>query len=149
MKYLLVLIVGIALGIYVDRYQLRRPGDPGPVVVAPGTPVRDGVNDKMTQWRLTPEDIRQDLARTGEVVRTQASAVGEKISDARIITVVKAKYILDRDLSAAEIHVSVDQAHVTLVGKVDTPELVGRAVALALDTDGVIGVDSKLAVTRL
>jgi osmotically-inducible protein OsmY len=59
---------------------------------------------------------------------------------------VKAKYILDRDLSACDIHVSVLDGRVTLSGSTGSPDLVGRAVALALDTDGVLGVDSKVGI---
>ncbi len=148
MKYLIILVLGVALGIYVDRYQLRWPELTRPVSSEHGAAVRDGLDDKLHQWRLTPDDIRQDLARTGQVVRNQASNVGEKMSDARIVAVVKSKYILDRDLSAVEIHVSAHDGRVALEGTVDTPDLVGRAVALALDTGGVSGVDSKLVIPK-
>ncbi len=148
MKYLVILVIGVALGIYIDRYQLRpqAPFVPATIQTAASTP--SGVEEKMREWRLAPDDIKQDLARTGEVVRNQAHVVGEKISDARILAVVKAKYILDRDLSACDIHVSVLDSRVTLSGSADAPDLVGRAVALALDTDGVSGVDSKVGIAQ-
>ncbi len=146
MKYIVVLLVGIALGLYIARYQLHLPAVSTFPSSEPAPAARSGFDEKMRQWRLTPDDIKQDLARTGEVVRNQADAVGVKIADARIVAVVKAKYILDRDLSAYDLHVSVNEGRVALSGSVATPDLLGRAVALALDTDGVAGVDSKLAI---
>ncbi|HXQ81762.1 MAG TPA: BON domain-containing protein [Opitutaceae bacterium] len=148
MKFLIILALGFALGIYVDRYQLRQPEDAKHAANESLASARDGFDEKMRQWRLTPDDIRQDLAHTGEVARTQAHAVREKISDARIVAVVKAKYILDRDLSACDIKVSAHDGLVALGGAVGSPELVGRAVALAMDTDGVSGVESKLEAAQ-
>jgi osmotically-inducible protein OsmY len=108
--------------------------------------VKDAINEKLTEWHLTPDDIKDDLAKTGEVVRTKTQAVGEKIADARIVTVIKAKYVLDHDLSAIDISVGSQDGEVALGGTVASPELVGKAIVLALDTDGVRGVTSKITV---
>jgi osmotically-inducible protein OsmY len=108
--------------------------------------VKDAINEKLTEWHLTPDDIKGDLAKTGQVVRTKAQAVGGEISDARIVTVIKAKYVLDHDLSAIDISVDSQNGAVELGGTVASPELIGKAVVLALDTDGVRGVTSKIAV---
>ncbi len=108
--------------------------------------VKDAVSDKLTEWHLTPDDIKGDLAKTGQVVRTKAQAVGEKISDARIVTVIKAKFVLDSSLSAPDISVESHEGEVTLGGTVASPELIGRAVMLTLDTDGVHSVVSKITV---
>lgn len=108
--------------------------------------VKDAVSDKLAEWHLTPDDIKSDLAKTGQVVRTKAQAVGEKISDARIVTVIKAKFVLDSSLSAPDISVESHEGEVTLGGTVASPELIGRALILALDTDGVRSVVSKITV---
>jgi len=108
--------------------------------------VKETVAGKLEDWHLTPDEIKADLAKTGEVVRTKAHAAGATIADARIVTVIKAKYVLDRDLSAIDIAVSADSGEVVLAGSVASPELIGRALQLALDTDGVRRVTSKLAV---
>jgi osmotically-inducible protein OsmY len=110
------------------------------------TDVKDDVNEKLTEWHLTPDDIKDDLAKTGQIVRTKAQAVGGKIADARIVTVIKAKYVMDHDLSAIDISVDSQDGEVALGGTVASPELVGKAVVLALDTDGVRGVTSKITV---
>src|ERR1700676_917130 len=62
-------------------------------------------------------------------------------------TIIKAKYVLDHDLSAIDISVDSQDGDVALGGTVSSPELVGKAVVLALDTDGVRGVTSKITVT--
>ena len=67
-------------------------------------------------------------------------------ADARIITAIKAKYAGDPDLSVWKISVSCDQGHVTLSGTVSAEADIGKAVALALETDGVRDVTSTLAV---
>jgi osmotically-inducible protein OsmY len=150
MKYLVILAIGFGIGLYVDRYELRppAPAPPSPSQIITGKSDQQELDEKIREWHLTPDDIKQDLARTSEVVRNQADAVGAKMSDERILAVVKAKYILDRDLASSDIHVSVNGGRVTLTGSVGSAELLGRAVALALDTGGVSGVDSKLSVTQ-
>jgi hypothetical protein len=148
MKYLVILALGFALGLYVAHFQLQIPTHLGTTASAPRHSASEEFDEKLREWRLTPNDIKQDLAHTGEVVRNQADIVGGKISDERILAVVKAKYILDRDLSANDVRVSVHAGRVTLGGSVGSPDLVGRAVALALDTDGVSGVESRLAISQ-
>jgi gas vesicle protein len=108
--------------------------------------IKEAIANKLVEWHLTADDIKNDLAKTGQVVRTKTQAVGEKISDGRIIAVIKAKYVLDRDLSARDISVGSHDGEVDLGGTVASPELIGKAVALALDTDGVHGVTSKISV---
>jgi osmotically-inducible protein OsmY len=132
----------------VQSADKSQPNDPSLADRARDTAhdVKDAVNDKLTAWHLTSDDIKNDIAKTGQVVRTKAQAVGEKISDARIVAVIKAKYVLDRDLSAIDIGVDSQDGEVALGGTVASPELIGQAIALALDTDGVRGVTSKITV---
>jgi osmotically-inducible protein OsmY len=105
---------------------------------------------KLAAWHLTPEEISKDLSRTGQVVRTKAEAVGDSIVsatvNARIVTTIKAKYTLDKELSGRAIEVACDNGHVTLSGSTSNPALIAKAVALALDTEGVTQVTAKLAV---
>jgi len=150
MKYLVILAIGFGLGLYVDRYELRPPlpAPAGASQITVGKSDQEELEGKMREWHLTPDDIKQDLARTKEIVRNQAEVVGAKISDDRILAVVKAKYVLDRDLASCDIHVSVNGGRVTLTGSVGSAELLGRAVALAMDTGGVSGVDSRMSVAQ-
>jgi len=111
---------------------------------------KDAVADKLTEWKLTPADIKADLEKSGRVVREKTLAAGEKaggaIDNARIVTDINGKYVADKDLSALKINVDADQGVVTLRGTVQSAGLIGRAIELALDTDGVTQVVSLLQV---
>lgn len=123
-----------------------------PSTRAPGT--RDTIEDALARilrdWSLTPEDVRRQLDRAGRVIKREGGALGERLEDAtldaRIVTVIKAKYTLDGTLSAWDIAVASTNGHVTLAGTVNEPDLVVRAVVIALDTSGVVDVVSTLRV---
>jgi len=157
MKAALIFFLIGALAGGLSLYFYRR--DPAPATTpAPGEPTltqkaresaaeaRESIAAKLESWRLTPDDIRRDLAETGRVVRSKARAAGEKVADARIVAVIKAKYVLERDLSALDINVDCRDGEVTLTGTVDSAERLGRAVVLALDTEGVHNVVSRLTL---
>ncbi len=107
---------------------------------------RDSITRKLQEWDLDTDAIKRDLAKGGEIVRSKAKVAGEKITDARIVTVIKAKYVVERDLSALDIRVACTDGAVTLSGTVPTAEHLGRAVAIALDTDGVHNVLSTVTL---
>ena len=111
---------------------------------------KNAVSDKIVEWKLTPSDIRADLDKGGRVVRSKTRAAGERVGEvmdnARIVTVVNSKLVGDSDLSALKINVDADNGTVTLKGTVNSVDLIGRAIALALDTDGVYEVISLLTV---
>ena len=111
---------------------------------------RQALEAKLEAWELRPEDIREELSEQGEVVRRKSREVGEAVSDAasdtRITATIKARLAADPDLSAFSVSVSTTDGKVTLSGKVKSPELVGKAVALALETDGAREVVSTLQV---
>jgi len=110
----------------------------------------DALRAKLDTFDLHGDQIKDELARTGEVIRGKAHDLGEATldaaSDARAVTEIKAKYAEDSTLSVWKISVGCDQGHVTLSGTVSSPDDIGRAVALALDADGVRDVTSTLQV---
>lgn len=141
----IIFILGLAIGAYAMHvYDQRELGSAG-YAEASG-PRQDAVSQKIEQWHLTPEDIRADLARTGQVVRENTHQVGDRLSDARIVAEIKAKYLLDKDLSAVDIHVDSSNGVVALTGTVASADLIGKAVVLALDTGGVRTVTARLSV---
>lgn len=114
------------------------------------TNVKDTVSAKLTEWHLTGADIKADLQKGGQVVRTKSAAAGEKIAtvadNARIVALIKTKYVADSDLSALKINVDANAGAVTLTGTVASADLIGRAIVLALDTQGVTQVTSLLTI---
>ena len=99
---------------------------------------------------LTPENIRDELARSGKVIRRKTEAAGAAISDAtadaRITAAIKLKLVGDPDLSAVSISVNTTGGCVTLSGSVSSLQNISRAMALAYDTEGVTQVISVLQV---
>lgn len=157
MKTALIFFLIGALAGGLSLYLYRRDSVPAAAPAAGESPLtqkardsaaeaRDAIAAKLDAWHLTPADIRRDLAETGRVVRSKARDAGERVSDARIVTAIKAKYVLERDLSAFDINVDCRDGEVTLTGTVDSAERLGRAVVLALDTEGVHNVVSRLTL---
>jgi hypothetical protein len=110
----------------------------------------DALRAKLDTLDLHGDQVKDELAKTGEVIRRKAHDIGDAAadaaSDARAVTEIKAKYVEDSTLSVWKISVSCGQGHVALSGTVSSPDDIGRAVALALDADGVRDVTSTLQV---
>jgi hyperosmotically inducible protein len=113
--------------------------------------VKDLVATKLVEWHLTPEEIKAELERTGRVVRAKTDAAVAKseviIDNARVVAVIKTKLVGDPQLSARQITVVSEQGIVTISGTVPSAELIGRAITLALETEGVTQVVSLLTVS--
>ncbi len=111
----------------------------------------DALKGKLAALHLTGDDIKDELAHTGRVVRRSArdagAAIADATADARITAKIKAKLVADRELSAWNISVNTTDGHVTLAGGVSTHDQIGRAILLAMETDGVRDVISNLKVT--
>ena len=110
------------------------------------TNAKEAVATKADDWKLGSENIKEELAKTGQVVRSKAKTAGEFIDDARIVTVIKGKYVMEKDLSVFAINVDCRDGQVQLTGSVSSTDLIGRAVTLALETNGVRNVVSQLVV---
>jgi osmotically-inducible protein OsmY len=108
------------------------------------------VQDKLGTSNLTLENIKEEMSRTGQVIREKAQQAGASISDAtadsRITAAIKAKLVKDPDLSALKISVSTTNGDVTLSGTASSPDNIRKAIQLAMDTDGVHKVVSTLQV---
>jgi osmotically-inducible protein OsmY len=107
---------------------------------------KQAITSQLADWNLTSADIKADFAKAGKVVRTKTQATRETISDARIVAVLKGKYAFDGELSALAINIDCVAGRVTLQGHTASAELIGKAIRLALETDGVTEVESLLAV---
>lgn len=110
----------------------------------------DAMRAKLDTLDLRGDQVKDELARTGQIFRRKAADIGgqaaDAASDARAVTEIKAKYAQDPTLSAWDISVTCNQGHVKLSGTVSSPDDIGRAEALALDADGVRDATSTLTV---
>jgi hyperosmotically inducible protein len=155
MRILLALIIGIAIGaaalwFYNDRNGRSVIRSTGEQIDSATKPARDAIQEKVKDLDLRPETIKEELAKTGQVVRRKAREAGQAIADAtadaRITAAIKGKLIADRNLSALSISVSTTNGVVTLSGSVSSPEDISKAMALAMDVEGVREVISTLQV---
>jgi hyperosmotically inducible protein len=110
----------------------------------------DAMRAKLDTLDLNSDQIKDELAKDGQIMRRKAEDIGDKAadatSDARAVTEIKAKYAEDKTLSAWDISVTCSQGHVKLSGTVSSPDDIGRAMAIALDADGVRDATSTLVV---
>lgn len=153
MKFLLGLIFGIVLVVvvvwyYADQRHNPTAQDAKTRIESTANGMKESVQ---TNWKnLRTEDIKDELARTGRVVRQKVQdaghAVADATADARITATIKGKLLANPDLSALSISVNTTAGRVTLSGTVSSPDKIREAMQLALDTDGVQEVVSTLQV---
>ena len=155
MKTFLVLIVGLTIGGAAVWFYTNYRNDPrvrsaGQQVETAAKSARDAATNELQVLHLRPEDIKDELGRTGQVVRRVATEAGHAIADAtadaRTTAAIKAKLLASRDLSALNISVNTTTGVVTLSGAVASPEHISKAILLAMETSGVREVVSTLQV---
>jgi osmotically-inducible protein OsmY len=110
------------------------------------------VDAKLTAWHLTTPEVKAELAATGKVIRRSArefgAAAAGTASDAAITAKIKAKFIAEHNLSVWNIAINTTEGHVTLAGTIPEHSAIAKAMALALETDGVRDVTSNLQVRK-
>jgi osmotically-inducible protein OsmY len=141
--FILGVLVAVALVWFLNPNARNR-------VAADTHQVESDTKNKMSDLGLTPDNIKDELARTGKVIRRKSEAAGHAIADAtadaRITAAIKAKIVADPNLSALSISVSTTDGCVTLSGTASSVDNIQRAMTLAYDTDGVTQVISTLSV---
>ena len=155
MRVLLALLIGIVIGagalwFYGTKQGKSTARATGEQIESTTKSARDSIQDKLKVLDLRSEDIKDELARTGRIVRRKAREAGQAIADAtadaRVTAAIKAKLVANRDLSALSISVNTTEGVVTLSGTVSSPEDISKAMLLAMETDGVREVVSTLQV---
>jgi len=155
MRVILALFLGLVIGAAVVWFYTVNRNEPRfrsaqEKVETTAKNARDTVQDELKVLHLRSDDIKDDLARTGKVVRRSAREAGQAIADAtadaRITAAIKGKLVASKDLSALNISVNTTAGVVTLSGTASSPENISKAMLLAMDTDGVHEVISTLQV---
>lgn len=149
-RSLFLLLFGSLLGVLGWRYYERTENPTvGSRIDAVADQTRDAaVKAPQAAGAVKPvvSGIKERLAQTGGVVRSEARTLGERMDDARIITLIKGKYVVDHDLSVFAISVECRDGQVKLTGTVTAEEYINRAVTLAREIHGVQQVESQLVV---
>jgi osmotically-inducible protein OsmY len=155
MKVIFALVLGALIGAAAVWFYSTNQGKStaratGEQIESATKSARDTIQDKLKVLDLRSDDIKDELARTGKVVRRQAREAGQAIADAtadaRITGAIKGKLLADRELSALSISVNTTEGVVTLSGTVSSAENVSKAMLVAMETDGVREVISTLQV---
>jgi hypothetical protein len=99
---------------------------------------------------IRTDDVRQELERTGLVIRQKAAQIGtaiaETTADARVTGAIKARLLSEPGVSSMGIDVNTTAGVVTLAGSVSSHEEVAKVMKIALDTEGVAKVISTMQV---
>ena len=155
MRVFLALVVGIVLGAaglwyYSTTQGKARVESAGRQVQSAAKSAGEAVQEKVRELDLSPQKIRDELARSGQVVRRKAQEAGQALSDAtadaRITATIKAKLVTSSDLPRLSISVNTTDGVVTLSGAVNSADDIGKAMVLAMETEGVRQVISTLQV---
>ena len=131
------------------------PATPAPVAtpeasslsaVASTSEAKPDLAARLTEWKLKPDDLRSDLASKSEVIRERTAGAGEPTGpmDGLIITQISSKLKDETTTSSLAIDVSADKGVVTLKGSAQSLEQIGNAIAIALDTPGVVKTVSQI-----
>ena len=149
MKALLCFIVGVLVGAAGHYYLADKPGT-HVVEGREGVRVESSTSEHPVRDHLNTANIKDELERTGKVIREKTRQAGTAIADAtanaRTTAAIKTKLLQDSGLSAFKIDVDTTDGVVTLSGTVKSHDEIARAVDLAFQTEGVQKVISTLQV---
>lgn len=152
-KFLVGLIFGLAIAVGAYWYLGRDKADRNLVnardsVANTASQVTETIREKIGD--IKTEDIRDELHRTGMIVREKTKQAGQAIADAtanaRTTAAIKSRLIAEPGISALSINVDTTDGLVTLSGTAHSEEEIAKAVRIALETDGVHKVISTLQV---
>jgi len=108
------------------------------------------IDAKLDFLHLKANDIKEELAAKGKVVRRQTREAAEEVKDATkdaaITTKIKSKYALDKDVSALNVSVNTTDGVVTLSGTATSYDSISKAMLIAMETEGVRQVVSTIQV---
>jgi hyperosmotically inducible periplasmic protein len=150
MKAFISFVLGVLVGLGAYWY-LAQPNARHDLAAA-GDALRTNATElgRALKETLDSDKIKEELARTGKVIREKTAQAGAAIADAtanaRITAAIKARLFKESSVSAVKIHVDTTDGVVTLSGTVSSYDQIGTAMQIALDTDGVTRVVSTLQV---
>jgi hyperosmotically inducible protein len=155
MRIVVALMVGLVIGagavwFYGTSRGKSTTRTTGQQMENAGKSARDFFEEKLGLVDLRTEDVKEDLARTGKVIRNKAREAGQAIvdstADARITTAIKTKLLTNKDTSALNISVNTTEGIVTMAGPVNSMEEISKAMLVAMETQGVRRVISTMQV---
>lgn len=104
---------------------------------------------RYNEWRLSNSDLETDIHANRPVIRTRTDAITPtgKIDDDTVEKAIKGRLAADPMLSDLKFDVNANKkGEVELEGKARSVDQIAEAMAVALDTDGVSQVTSKIKI---
>jgi hypothetical protein len=114
--------------------------------IAPSASVIEG---RVKEWRLSAADLQAEIGAGTPIVRTKAigaDAPTGRTDDEALHTLINNRLLADSDTVRVATKMDVKNGEVTLRGDAASAELIGRAMAIALDTNGVTKVTSEMKI---
>jgi hypothetical protein len=115
-----------------------------------GAEMREAGRDlsaRMTEWRLSASDIEADVQANRPIVRTRTDATTAtgKIDEDTLESAIKGQLHADSKLADLKFDVNANEkGEVELEGKARTTDQIAHAMAVALSSDNVTKVTSKI-----
>lgn len=108
----------------------------------------DKLEAKYTEWKLNAQDLEADIAAKRPIVRTRSDAsTAANVDRSTLKTAVEGRIKADAELSNLKLDINANRnGEVEFEGKAQNAQQIARAMALALDTDGVVKVTSKVRI---
>lgn len=116
---------------------------------APIAPSASVIENRIKEWKLGASDVQAEIDAGKPIVRTKSAGVGEptgQIDDDALETLISNRLLADSDTVRVTTKVKASHGEVTLGGVAATPELIGRAIAVVLDTKGVTKVTANMKI---
>ena len=104
----------------------------------------DGVTDVVSQLTILADHDDADVDNDD----MDGEAAMDKLTDAKIATVIKTRLLMDTDISGFDIDVDVKAGNVTLTGTVDSDAERDLAVEIAKNASDVTDVEDNLKVVE-
>ena len=141
-------MVGLILGAAAFWYYTQNRSSISAVPAKLESVLKDARETVRDQFNA--EAMKSELAKTGAIIREKArqagAAISESAANAKITATIKARYLTERDIPALQIGVDTTDGIVTLSGKVNSPDVLAKAVRLAFETVGVNKVFSTIQI---
>jgi hypothetical protein len=110
----------------------------------------EAIQEQFREWNVNPQTVKDELARSGQVVRRKTAEAGKAIADAtldaRITAAIKGKLLTHTDLSSLSISVNTTDGVVTMSGAAPSTDYISKAIVVAMETEGVREVVSTIQV---
>lgn len=109
----------------------------------------DKIEAKYTEWKLNAQDLEADIAAKRPIVRTKSNtgAPTGSMDKSTLQTAVEGRIKADAELANLKLDINADRkGEIQLEGKAQNASQIARAMAIALDTDGVQKVTSKIDI---